>query len=60
MLRLFKITCKSGYSWMTPMNVTLPEAQVYFGQFPFHVEENDITGKETHDPIIKVEEIAKV
>lgn len=53
MMKIFRITCKSGYSWVTPMNATLDEAKTYFGQFPFHV-------KETHDPIIKVEEIAKV
>ena len=41
------------------MNATLPEAKAYFGQFPFHVTENNVTGKETHDPIIKVEEISK-
>jgi len=58
-MKTFKITCQSGHSWITPMNATLPEAKAYFGQFPFHVTENNVTGKETHDPIIKVEEISK-
>lgn len=42
------------------MNATIDEATAYFGQFPFHVTEDQQTGKETLDPIIKVEEIAKV
>lgn len=58
MITTVKVTTKSGNSWITGINLTLEQAKDYFfKKVVYYVTENEETGTETCDKIIKVEEV---
>jgi hypothetical protein len=54
----YKITTKSGNSWVTSINLSLDEAKEYFIiEIKYFIIENFGTGEETRDRIINVKQI---
>jgi hypothetical protein len=53
-----KVTTKSGNCWTTEINGTIDEVTNYFIKLVrFYVIEDQVTGKEIRDLIVKVEQL---
>jgi hypothetical protein len=53
-----KVTTKSGNYWTTEINGTIDEVTNYFINYTrFYVTEDQVTGKEIRDLIVKVEQL---
>lgn len=58
-MRAFRVTYTNGDGYITSANGTLEEFTAYITQ-SYHVEENQVTGKETRLYVAKVEQLPEV